>query len=70
MTALVLIPYDERGREIVHELGQGTEEHPIEVRRHAPLEYNLWIKDVDIVGFEAMLDRIDPGWRDHLGRTA
>jgi hypothetical protein len=25
---------------------------------------------VDIVGFEAMLDRIDPGWRDHLGRTA
>jgi hypothetical protein len=70
MTALVLIPYDDRGREIIDELGRGTEKHPIDVRRHAPLECTLRVKGVDIGGFEAMLDRIDPGWRDHLGRTA
>jgi hypothetical protein len=62
MAAVVLlIPYDDRGREIIEELEQGTREHPVEVRMHGPRECSLRIEDLGTVGFDQMLDRIDSG---------
>jgi hypothetical protein len=64
-----LIPYDERGREIIGELEAGTQEPPVKVRHHGPREYYVQAEDVGNAGFDAILDRIDPDWRKHLGRT-
>jgi hypothetical protein len=71
MTAVVdLIPYDDRGREIIKELSAGTQETPVEIRHYGSREYYARAEDLGLAGFDAMLDRIDPSWREHLGRTA
>ena len=71
MTTVVdLIPYDARGREIIGELEAGTQETPVEIRHLGTREYYVRAEDLRTAGFDAMLDRIDPDWRDHLGRTA
>jgi hypothetical protein len=71
MTAVVdLIPYDDRGREIIEELEAGTQETPVEIRHHGPREYYVRAENLGLAGFDALLDHIDPSWREHLGRTA
>jgi hypothetical protein len=70
MTAVVdLIPYDDRGREIIEEL-EGIQEPPVEIRHYGHREYYARAENLGLAGFDAMLDRIDPSWREHLGRTA
>jgi hypothetical protein len=71
MTAVVdLIPYDDRGHEILDELAAGTQETPVEIRHYGRREYYVRAENLGLGGFDAMLDRIDPSWREHLGRTA
>jgi hypothetical protein len=71
MTTVVdLIPYDDRGREILEKLEAGSQETAVEVRHYGRREYYVRAEDVGLAGFDAMLDRIDPSWREHLGRTA
>jgi hypothetical protein len=72
MAAVVqLIPYDDRGREIIEKLEEeGTQEQRVEIRKYGIREYNLRARNLGMVGFDAMLNRIDPDWREHLGRTA
>jgi hypothetical protein len=71
MTTVVdLIPYDDRGREILEELEAGSQETAVEIRHYGSREYYVRAEDVGLAGFDAMLDRIDPSWREHLGRTA
>jgi hypothetical protein len=72
MAAVVqLIPYDDRGREIIEKLEEeGTQEPRLEIRKYGTREYNLRARNLGMVGFDAMLNRIDPDWREHLGRTA
>jgi len=71
MTVVVqLIPYDDRGREIIEKLEEeGTQEQRVEIRKYGTREYNLRARNLGMVGFDAMLNRIDPDWREHLGRT-
>ena len=65
-----LIQYDDRGREIIERLEEeGTQEQRVEVRKHGSGEYNLRARNLGMVGFDAMLNRIDSDWREHLGRT-
>jgi hypothetical protein len=71
MTAVVdLIPYDDRGHAIIEELEADVQETPIEIRHYGPREYYVRAENLGLAGFDAMLDRIDPSWREHLGRTA
>ena len=66
-----LIPYHDRGREIIERLEEeGTQEQRVEIRKYGIREYNLRARNLGMVGFDAMLNRIDPDWREHLGRTA
>ena len=70
MTVVVdLIPYDDRGHEIIEEL-EGIQEPPVEIRHYGHREYYARAENLGLAGFDAMLDRIDPSWREHLGRTA
>ena len=70
MTVVVdLIPYDDRGHEIMEEL-EGIQEPPVEIRHYGHREYYARAENLELAGFDAMLDRIDPTWREHLGRTA
>jgi len=50
--------------------GGGTQEQRVEIRKYGIREYNLRARNLGMVGFDAMLNRIDPDWREHLGRTA
>jgi hypothetical protein len=70
MTVVDLIPYDERGLEIIEELETGAPDTPVEIRHYGLREYYVRAENLGLAGFDAMLDRIDPSWREHLGRTA
>jgi hypothetical protein len=37
---------------------------------NGPNEHNLRVKDIALVGVDAMLGGIDPEWREHVGRAA
>ena len=71
MTALVqLTALDDRGREIIAELEERTQEQPREISEDGTTrEYVLSAHQVGVEGFDSMLDRIDSDWRDHLTRT-
>jgi hypothetical protein len=71
MAAVVnLIPYDDRGHEIISELEDSPQEEPIKIRHYGPLEYYVRAESVRLRRLDTMLDRIDPEWRDHLGRAS
>jgi hypothetical protein len=71
MTTVVdLIPYDDRGREIIEKLSAGTQKTPVEIRHYGRREYYVRAESLGPAAFDAMLDHIDPSWREHLGRTA
>lgn len=64
-----LQPLNERGNEILDELEQRTEKLPFRRSGTGARDYWLEAQDVDTSGFDAMLDKIDAGWRDHVTRT-
>jgi hypothetical protein len=70
MPAVVqLTALDDRGREIIAELEERTQERPREILEDGTREYYLSAHQVGPDGFDPMLDRIDSDWRDHLTRT-
>ena len=70
MTAVIqLTALDDRGREIIAELEERTQERPREISEDGTREYYLSAHQVGVDGLDSMLDRIDSDWRDHLTRT-
>ena len=57
-----------RGAEILDELQERTGQMPY-LESTAERRYALTAEDVGPDGFDAMLDRIDSGWAQHLSRT-
>ena len=68
MAVVNLIPYDDRGREIIGELEESPQR--VEIRHSGPREYYLRAENVGWAGFVMMLDRIDSDWRKHLGQAS
>jgi hypothetical protein len=67
MAAVIAIrPETNRGREILDELEKRTEMHPEQVVDDGTRRYYLSANDADVDAFDPMLDKIDPGWRDHV----
>jgi hypothetical protein len=64
-----LLPFDDRGREILNELEERTAQQPTEVRDDGAREYYLQAHGVGVDGFDAMLNHIDPDWPEHVSRT-
>jgi hypothetical protein len=63
-----LVPHDDRGLELLDELERQTEERPFKTNtRTGARTYYLQSAGTD--GFDAMLDRIEPNWRQYLSRT-
>ena len=58
---------DERGSEIIEELEKATQQAPTEVVE-ATDERRYYLRSADVNGFDAMLDRIDPNWAEHVAR--
>ena len=65
-----LVPLDERGRELIDELEEKTGEQPTEIQDDGGRLYHLQGEDVGGEGFDAMLSRIDSGWREQVTRTS
>jgi hypothetical protein len=65
--AIVYVPRDDRGKEILDELEEKTQvlgapsDHAPDAR-----EYHLMADAADVHAFEPMLDGIAPDWPDHL----
>jgi hypothetical protein len=71
MAAVIrLVPRDDRGREIIEKLEEKTGEQPIEIRDDGSRLYHLQAEDVGVDGFDAMLNRIDSDWQEHVTRTS
>jgi hypothetical protein len=69
MTDVVeLTPITEHGHKLLDELEHRTGAIPFKTDAEGVRTYWLSAVDVGAVGFEAMLDRIDPDWREHLTR--
>ena len=70
MAAVIqLTALDDRGREIIAQLEERTQEQPREISEDGTREYFLSAHQVGVDGFDAMLDRIDRDWREHVSRT-
>lgn len=68
-TQIELVPHDDRGIELLDELEERTEELLFRTNiRTGARAY--WLEDAGTEGFDAMLHSIDPGWREHLTRSA
>jgi hypothetical protein len=61
MSAVIeLVPLNDHGRELLDALEERTDERPFKTTvATGARTYSL----------DAMLDKIDPGWREHLTRT-
>jgi hypothetical protein len=71
MAAVIrLVPLDDRGWEIIEKLEEKTGEQPIEIRDDGSRLYHLQAEDVGVDGFDAMLNRIDSDWQEHVTRTS
>ncbi|HEX6586343.1 MAG TPA: hypothetical protein VF052_06295 [Solirubrobacterales bacterium] len=71
MAAVIrLVPLDDRGREIIDELEGKTDEQPSEIQSDGGRLYHLQGEDVGVAEFEAILNRIDSDWREHVTRTS
>lgn len=71
MAAVIrLVPLDDRGREIIDELEGKTEEQPSEIQSDGGRLYHLQGEDLGVDEFEAILNRIDSDWREHVTRTS
>jgi hypothetical protein len=71
MAAVIrLVPLDDRGREIIDELEEKTEEQPTEIRDGGSRLYHLQAEDVGVDRFDAMLNRTDSDWPEQVTRTS
>jgi hypothetical protein len=69
MAALITLqPHDERGEQILDTLEQQTGEST-ERLEDGGRKYPADAVSAGVDAFDAMLDSIDPSWRDHLSRT-
>lgn len=66
---ITLKPLDERGREMLDEFELQTEVLPFRTRGDGSRSYALSADGVDTAGFDPMLDRVAPTWRDHIACT-
>ena len=64
--AVLLVPLDDRGREIIDAFEQAANEQPTEVQEDGSRRYYLHGEDTSV----DTLDRIDPGWQEHVTRTS
>lgn len=64
--ALLLVPLDDRGREIIDAFEEATNEQPTEVQEDGSRRYFLHGGDASV----HTLDRIDPDWHEHVTRTS
>lgn len=65
-----LVPLDERGREIIDELEEETAEQPTEIQDDGGRLYHVQGEDASGEGFDAMLNRLDSDWQEHVNRTS
>jgi hypothetical protein len=65
--ALLLVPLDDRGREIIDAFEEATNEEPTEVQEDGGRRYFFHDRGDPSVH---TLDRIDPDWQDHVTRTS
>lgn len=63
-----LTPRTERGRAILDDLERQTGRPPVRSDRTGTREYWLTAESIGVDGFDAVLDKIAPDWRDHLSR--
>jgi hypothetical protein len=71
MAAVIrLVPLDDRGREIIEELEEETEERPTEIQSDGGRLYHLEAEDAGVDGFDVTLNRIDSDWQEHVSRTS
>jgi hypothetical protein len=63
---IALRPKDDRGVEIIVELEARTEMNPMEVIEDDIRRYYLSAEDDGVDAFDAMLDKIDADWSDHV----
>ena len=69
MAALITLqPHDERGEQILDTLEQQTGDSR-ERLDDGGRKYSADAVTAGADAFDAMLDSIDPGWRDHLSRA-
>jgi hypothetical protein len=64
--ALLLVPLDDRGREIIDAFEEATNVEPSEVQEDGGRRYYLHGGDASV----DTLDRIDLDWQDHVTRTS
>lgn len=65
-----LVPLDDRGREIIEAFEKKAKEQPTEVQGDGGRLYHLEGEERGASGFDAVLDRIDPDWSEHVTRTS
>jgi hypothetical protein len=64
-----LTPVTQHGHDLLDKLESRTRLFPYKVNRHSSAgPYHQPPDDVGIDGLDAMLDLIDPAWREHLTR--
>jgi hypothetical protein len=64
--ALLLVPLDDRGREIIDAFEGATNGRPTEVQEDGSRRYYLHGEDASA----ETLDRIDPDWQEHVTRAS
>jgi hypothetical protein len=64
--AVLLVPLDERGREIIDAFEEATNEQPTEIQEDGSRRYYLHGEDSTV----DTLDGIDPDWQEHITRTS
>lgn len=62
-------PHSDRGVEILDELEKQTRHVPFKTADDGTRSYWLNDPNVGTGGFDAILDRIAPDWREHISRT-
>jgi hypothetical protein len=71
MAAVIrLVPLDDRGQEIIDEFETEAKEQPTEIQSDGGRLYHLEAEDAGPDGFDAMLNRIDSDWQEHVTRTS
>lgn len=64
--ALLLVPLDDRGREIIDAFEEATNEQLTEVQEDGSRRYYLHGEDTSV----DTLGGIDPDWQEHVTRTS
>ena len=63
------VPHDDRGREILDQLENETGKLPFKTQVAQGVR-TYYLESAGTDGFDAILGRIAPDWREHLSRTS